>query len=117
MNDSILVSIKKMLGIDKDYDAFDVDVLININTIMSVLYQLGVDSAKDFRVNGIDESWSDLSDDPILLDLIKDYIYLRVRILFDPPNNSFLLSSISDQIKEFEWRINIQAEGGFKDEE
>lgn len=116
MDDSILISIKKMLGIDKDYDVFDLDVMININTILSVLYQLGVESAKDFRIRGIEETWADLSNDTVLVSLLKDYIYLRVRILFDPPNNSFLLNSIEDQIKEFEWRINIQAEGGFENE-
>lgn len=116
MNDSILLYVKKMLGIDKNYDAFDSDIIININTILAVLYQIGVESVKDFRIHGIEEKWFDLTNDPILLSLIKDYVYLRVRILFDPPNNSFLLNSIEDQIKEFEWRINIQAEGGFEDE-
>lgn len=115
MDESILVSIKKLLGIHQDYDEFDVDVIISINSVFSTLYQIGFEPARDYSISGPDEKWTDLCEDPGLINLLKPYIYQKVRLIFDPPNNSFLLNSIQDQIRELEWRINIQAEGGFED--
>lgn len=113
MEDSILIDIKKMLGIDKDYTDFDVDVVIAINSVISTLYQIGIESAKDYSIVDAENTWSELSLDEGLLNLVKPYVYMKVRTMFDPPNNSFLLDSIKNQVSELEFRINFQAEGGF----
>ena len=114
MDDSILQSTKKYLGIDTGCDAFDQDVMLHINSVFSILYQIGVDSAKHARVEDVSTKWSDFfAEDEDLLRLIKDYVYLRVRIIFDPPTSSFVLEALNKQVSEFEWRIHIEAEGAF----
>lgn len=114
MEESILDSIKKDLGLTPDYTAFDTDILMFINGVFSTLYQIGVDSAKNKRVEDSYDTWEDFFDtDSDLIGLIHPYTYLKVRILFDPPTSSFVLDSINKQIAEYEWRISIQAEGAF----
>lgn len=119
MEDSILVSVKKALDIQKDLTAFDQDILMNINSVFSILYQIGVQSSNDtYRIENSETKWTDLfGDDIVLLDMIKTYTYIKVRILFDPPSNSFVLDSLKTQAQELEWRIHVQAEGGFTDDE
>ena len=109
--DSILISIKKLLGIDESYDMFDPDIIIHINSAFFVLYQLGVgrDPSTPFTINGINQLWSDFVD-PSQVDLVKSYVYLKVRLLFDPPQNSSLLQAIKDQIAEFEWRATVSTD-------
>lgn len=110
--DSILNSIKGMLGIQGEDDGFDQEILININTVLSFLYQIGVGEPK--HILGAEETWNDIfQDDSDLIDLIKSYTFLRVRVIFDPPSSSYVLNSYIEQIDELEWRIHIQAEGGF----
>lgn len=118
MEDSILISVKKALDINKDLKAFDLDILMNINSVFSVLYQIGVHSSTDiYQIENSEITWSDLfGEDPILIDMIKIYTYIKVRILFDPPTSSFVLESLKAQAQELEWRIQIQAEGGFKND-
>lgn len=114
MGDSILQSTKKYLGIDTDCDSFDMDVILHINSVFAILYQIGVDSAKNARIEDPSTKWEDIfSDEEDLLRLIKDYVYLRVRVIFDPPTSSFVLEAINKQIAEYEWRIQIEAEGAF----
>lgn len=108
---SILLSIKKLLGLDKDYDAFDTDVIIGINSILNVLYQLGV-SKKPYSIVGEEETWSDYLGDRDDLEMIKSFVYLRVRLLFDPPTTGVLHEAMERQASELEWRLNIEAEGG-----
>ena len=109
--ESILNSIKKMLGIDKNYNHFDSDIIIHINSVFANLYQMGVvaDSNKPFKIINEKETWSDFS---IRADTdiseIKTYMYLKVRTLFDPPTNSTLLSAMNEQINEFEWRLYLE---------
>lgn len=118
MDESILNSIKKDLGLTPDYTAFDTDILMFINGVFSTLYQIGVDSAKNNRVEDADTTWEEFfTSDSDLVDLIHPYTYLKVRMLFDPPTNSFVLDNMNKQAAEYEWRINIQAEGGFDSEE
>lgn len=107
-NQSILSTIKKMLGIAEDYDAFDTDVIVNINSVLMILNQLGVGPEKPFIIYGPNEKWSDFVDKDV--ELVKSYIYLKVRLMFDPPSNSFLVSSMEKQISEYEWRLNVQVE-------
>lgn len=115
MEESILNSIKDRLGIkDASYEVFDNDILSDINAVFSTLYQIGVDSAKDASISSAEETWDDIFfDDSDLIDLIKNYTFKRVRVSFDPPTNTSVLTSLEKQIAELEWRIQIQAEGGF----
>ncbi len=114
MEDSILQSIKTSLGINQELTAFDQEIVMHINSVFSTLNQLGVESStKTYQITGFDETWSGLfGDNNVLNGMIKEYTYLKVRSIFDPPTNSFLLESIKSQAQELEWRINIEAEGG-----
>lgn len=112
MNESILNTIKKMLGIDADYNAFDTDVMVDINSVLMALNQLGVGPERVFSISGATETWQDFLGERFDLQAVKSYIYLKVRMLFDPPSSSFVLDSMKNQAEEFEWRLNIQAEGG-----
>ena len=106
--DSILNSIKKLLGIDSEYTVFDTDIIIHINTAINTLSQLGVESAKNYSIIDEDNLWSDLVNDASL-ELIKTYIYLKVRMVFDPPTGS-VSEAFKETITELEWRINNEAE-------
>lgn len=112
MEDSILESIKNSLGINKEITVFDQDIIMHINSVFSTLNQLGVESSVNtYRISGSDETWTSyFGDDDVLVDMLKEYTYLKVRIVFDPPTSSFVLDSIKAQAQELEWRINIQAE-------
>lgn len=109
--DSILDSVKRIVGVEADDSAFDVDILMHINTAFSTLNQLGIGPIGGFFVEDSSAVWSDyLLDDPNL-NSVKTYIGLRVRMLFDPPSTSFHLDSMNKQIQEFEWRLNAYREG------
>lgn len=112
MEDSILESIKNSLGINKEINVFDQDIIMHINSVFSTLNQLGVESSVNtYRISGSDETWTDyFGDNDVLVDMLKECTYLKVRIVFDPPTSSFVLDSIKAQAQELEWRINIQAE-------
>lgn len=110
MEESILISIKKLLGIDKDCKDFDPDIITHINTVFMVLTQLGIGPTEGFFIENKEAVWSDYINDEINLKAIKTYIYLKVRLVFDPPTNSSLIESIQNSIKELEWRLNVQAE-------
>lgn len=108
--DSILISIKQMLGISKEYDAFDAVLIMHINTVFMNLSQLGVGPNEGFSIIDEADKWSDfISEDP-RLESIKSYVYLKVKLLFDPPMNSSVMNSISLQIKELECRLNVESE-------
>ena len=114
VEDSILLSIKKLLGMDPiEFTQYDTDLIIHINTIIEFLNQLGVDIPEGFKINDENTLWSDYLNKPEYTDIkdsIKNYIYLRVRLVFDPSTNSTLLNSINDTIKELEWRIRTYIE-------
>ncbi len=118
MDDSILNSIKSNLGIkDPSYEVFDSEIMMYINSTFSKLYQIGVNSAKGSRITSSEETWNDIfSENDDLIQLIKEYTFIRVRILFDPPSNSTVLNSLEKNLAEVEWRIYIQAEGGLNGE-
>lgn len=109
MDESILVSIKKLLGLDIEYDAFDQDVIININSALLPLQQLGVGS-EPFYISGESEIWSDFLGDNYNLQAVKTYVYLRVRLVFDPPSSSAVMQMMQEQIRELEFRLNLEAE-------
>lgn len=110
VTDSILLSIKKMLGLDKDYDVFDPELIIHINSVFGTLHQLGVGPEEQFRISGDSETWFEFDTEGEQIDEVKTYVYLRVRLLFDPPSSSFVLSSFQEQLKELEWRLNVKAD-------
>lgn len=110
MSDSILTSIKKNLGLDEAYTVFDPDILIYINSAFSTLTQLGVGPAEGFMIEDKTATWDTfLGADP-RLNAVKTYIQLRVRMLFDPPQTSYLVDAMQKQIQEHEWRLNVHME-------
>ena len=106
MEESILTSTKKILGLDADYTPFDLDVITHINAAFSILNQLGVGPLEGFSIIDNSTEWSDYDVPENQLHLVKTYVFLKVRVLFDPPGTSFLLESANNQIKEYEWRLN-----------
>jgi len=106
--DSILVTIKAMIGPSASYDIFDIDLITHINSIFFILYQLGV-CKEPFTIKDESAVWDDFHTDEDL-EAVKTYIYLKVRMYFDPPTNSALISAINEQIKELEWRLNVQVD-------
>lgn len=116
---SILLTIKKMLGIQGEDRAFDADILVFINSAFNVLTQLGAGPKNGFSIESDRESWSDFTNDEIQLNMIKSYIFLKTKISFDPSQMSAaVLEAHKAEIKELEWRINIQVdlEGAFDKE-
>ena len=114
MDDSILNTIKKQLGITEDYTVFDNDLIIHINSVFLTLSQLGVGPDEGFFIEGKTDSWTDYIDEGVLLNSIKTYVYLKVKLLFDPPGSSYAIDAINNIIKELEWRINVQVENKTK---
>lgn len=108
LSDSILVTVKKLLGIEREYTQFDMDVIVNINSAIMTLRQLGVGPQDGFSITGEDEKWEDLIGDSKLLDQVETYLYLKTKIVFDPPTSSFVLEAYKEQIKELEWRLEEQ---------
>ena len=112
MEDSILLVIKTMLGLAKDYTPFDEELVGHINSAIMVAHQLGL-GQNDFQITGATETWHDwLGERPEQFPSIRHYIYLRTKMSWDPPSNSFHVASMEKQIEELGWRINVQAEAG-----
>lgn len=110
--ESILTSVKKMLGITEEYEHFDADLVMHINSVLMVLNQLGVGPAGGFAIRGKDEAWADFLPGGQQLELAKSYMYLKVRLLFDPPLGSAVIEAMNRQISEFEWRLNVAVDPG-----
>lgn len=110
MTDSILDSVKKVLNLAPDYAAFDQDVIMHINAVFSDLQLLGVGPEAGFAITDSSTLWSAfLGGDP-RLNLVKSYMFLRVRMLFDPPTLGYMITAMEKQIEEFAWKINVQRE-------
>lgn len=110
MEQSILTSTKKILGIAEDYTVFDLDIITHINTAFSTLTQLGVGPVEGFMIEDASVEWNDFIIDDLQYNSVKSYVFLRVRQLFDPPTTSYLISAVDQQIKELEWRLNSHRE-------
>lgn len=108
--DSILTSIKKLLGIEEEYEHFDPDIIMHINSVFMVLTQIGVGPPEGFSIEDELSVWSDFISDTTKLEAVKSYVYLRVRLLFDPPTSSAAIESMKRMIDEYEWRLNVAAE-------
>lgn len=110
MSASILNSVKKNLGLGPDYTAFDSDVTMYINAVLSDLQQLGIGPSEGYMIEDATDEWDAfLGSDP-KLNNVKVYISLRVKMMFDPPTLSYVVNSMESQIKELEWRINVRRE-------
>lgn len=107
--ESILTSIKKMLGIEESYEHFDQDIIMHINSVFMVLNQLGVGPVEGFTIEDDTSIWTDFMPDITKVEAIKSYIYLKVKLLFDPPSSSVVTESYKRMIDEYEWRLNVAA--------
>ena len=105
--DSILISIKKLLGIAEDYEQFDVDIIMHINSVFAILTQLGVGPTEGFYIEDDGPEWSDYLEDNRLIETVRSYMYMKVRLMFDPPTSSAVMESMNRMISELEWRINV----------
>lgn len=111
MDPSILNTIKKLLGIDSADDSFDTDVIVSINTVIPTLSQMGIGPVNGFIISSADQKWTDyIPDLTINLEGVKTYIYLKTKLIFDPPTNSTVIKSIEDSLKELEWRMMLTVE-------
>ena len=107
--ESILTSIKKLLGIPEEHTDFDADIIIHINSVFMILNQLGVGPNECFIIEDDLSTWNDFmpDDQKRRIEGIKTYIYMKVKLLFDPPANSTVMQSMNQAINEFEWRLNV----------
>lgn len=108
--ESILTSIKKLLGISEEYEHFDPDIIMHINSVFMILTQIGVGPSEGFAIEDETSIWTDFIPDTTRVEAIKSYVYLKVRLIFDPPTSSAVIESITRMISELEWRINVAAE-------
>lgn len=113
-SESILYTIKKMLGLDPDYDPFDLEVMVDINAAFTMLRQLGVGPKGGFQIAGGEENWSDFLQDDTLVNWAKLYIYYRVKLVFEAASlQPSVIKSLEEQAKDLEWRMVVMAEGEY----
>ena len=108
--ESILTSIKKLLGIAEDYEYFDQDIIIHINTVFTILTQLGVGPETGFSIADKSTKWSEFISNKLYYEPVKTYVYLKVKLLFDPPQSSIVLEATNRMISELEFRLNAATE-------
>lgn len=112
MNDSILTSIKKLLGITEEYTPFDQDLIIHINSALNALTQIGVGPVTGFFITDSSSEWVDFIGDNPMLEQVKMYVYLKVKQVFDNDMSGSFSSAVDERIKELEWRISVQVDPG-----
>lgn len=110
MSDSILNDVKKVLGLDSGYTPFDIDVIIHINSALTVLNDLGVGPTDVLVITGAENLWSELGLENNQLSMVKSYLYLKTRVVFDPPAFGFHLDALNKQIEEQEYRLKERSE-------
>ena len=109
--DSILTSIKKLLGITAEYKQFDPDLIIHINSVFLILKQLGIGPEQGFSISGEYETWDQfLPEGSTNLEAVKSFMYIKVKLLFDPPTSSAVMEAMNRMASEYEWRLNVEAE-------
>lgn len=113
--ESILTSVKEMLGDAEWDDHFDLPLIIHINSTLMILNQLGVGPAEGFRIEDASAVWTDFTLGKVDIEAVKSYVYLKVKLIFDPPLSSAVISEIEKLISELEWRINVAVESVTKD--
>lgn len=109
-NNSILMSIKNLLNVEHNDPDFDTQIGMEINGVFMTLWQLGIGPKEGFAITEANTQWSDFSKDKTLIETVKLYMYLKVRLIFDPPASSIVSDAINSRINELEWRLNLQAE-------
>lgn len=107
VSESILNSIKKVLGIDPSYDVFDVDILMHINSVFADLHQIGAAPNSPIKVMDETTVWDDFIQGKENVDMVQTYVALRVRLLFDPPTSAYGIESLQKQADKLEWRLNV----------
>lgn len=107
--ESILTSTKKLLGITEEYTHFDNDLIMHINSVFLNLNQIGVGPEEGFLIEDKSAEWADFIEDSVLLQAVKSYMYLKVKLLFDPPLSSAVIESSNRMIAEYEWRLRLAA--------
>ncbi len=105
--ESILTSIKKLLGIAEEYEYFDADIIMHINSVFSILTQLGVGPSNGFSIEDKGAKWHDFTGEDNRIEMVKSYMHLKVKLLFDPPLSSAVMEAMNQMTKELEWRLNI----------
>lgn len=110
VDDSILLSTKKSLGLDPSMTHFDSDIMMCINSALNILTQYGVGPIEGFSIDSEKTTWEEFIGEETRLNMVKSYIYLKTKVMFDPPTVGALVSSYSEQIKELEWRISVQVD-------
>ena len=109
--DSILTSIKKLLGITAEYKQFDPDLIIHINSVFLILKQLGIGPEQGFSISGEYETWKQfLPEGSENFEAVKSYMHIKVKLLFDPPTSSAVMEAVNRMASEYEWRLNVEAE-------
>lgn len=104
---SILASIKKLLGIPEEYEHYDADIIMHINSAIAVLRQLGIGPSSGYSITGGTETWADYLDNPTFYEDAKMYIYLRTRQIFDPPTSNAAMNALDAHLREYEWRLLV----------
>ena len=113
MEDSILATIRQMIGPSASYDVFDIDLIVNINSAFSRLCQLGVGPATPFRIHDDTATWADFMDKEKMFPEVKQYIYLKTRMIFDPPASGTVANAYKEQIDMLEWTMKEVAHFGY----
>ena len=108
--ESILTSIKKLLGIEEDYVHFDADIIMHINSVLSILTQLGIGPSEGYSIKDANATWNEFITNQAKLELVKSYVYLKVRLMFDTPSSSSAIESMKQLISELEFRIIVAVE-------
>lgn len=108
--ESILTSIKKLLGIAEEYEHFDPDIIMHINSVFMILNQIGVGPSEGFAIEDDTAVWTDFVSNTIKIEAVKTYIYLKVRLIFDPPSSSAAIEQMKASVNEYEWRLKLAAE-------
>lgn len=108
--DSILTSVKKLLGITEECTDFDADIIMHINSTLMILTQIGVGPPEGFFIEDETVSWVDFIEDINKLEAVKTYVYMRVRLMFDPPSSSAVMDAMNRTINELECRLNLAVE-------
>ena len=110
--DSILTSVKKLLGIAEEYEHFDQDIIIHINSVLMILTQIGVGPSDGFSIVDKEATWSDFVEGIYQIEAVRTYVYLKVRLIFDPPSSSAVMEAINRTVSELEWRLSVAVDPG-----
>lgn len=114
MNEKILDTIKELLGSTDAYSAFDKQLIVHINSVLSAVCQLGAGPDVPFRLTTGNETWGEVIGNNPYIELIKDYVYIKTKLVFDPPQNSTILNALKEECKEIEWRLNVAVDPGWE---